>query len=76
MVYTARNEQRLKFEVHGHNWEPVDFDGIALMRRQTSPNYVAAQRSTLEAIHQPTEQEQLDAGAGAETTWTRRGGMR
>ncbi len=34
MVYSARNEQRLSFEVHGHDWTPVDFDGVTLMRRR------------------------------------------
>ncbi|WGW12933.1 type I-E CRISPR-associated endoribonuclease Cas2e [Saxibacter everestensis] len=33
MVYSAANEQRLEFRVHGHHWEPVDFDGISLMMR-------------------------------------------
>lgn len=33
MVFTARNEQRLSFLVHGHHWEPVDIDGITLMLR-------------------------------------------
>ena len=34
MVYSMRNEQRLAFEVHGHDWTPVDFEGITLMRRR------------------------------------------
>lgn len=72
MVYTARNEQRLKFEVHGHDWEPVDFDGIALMRRQTVPDYVPVQRSSLERVHQPAENQRAGREAGAETTWRRR----
>ncbi len=33
MVFSARNEQRLDFLVHGHHWEPVDVDGIMLMLR-------------------------------------------
>lgn len=33
MVFSARNEQRLSFLVHGHHWEPVDIDGITLMLR-------------------------------------------
>lgn len=33
MVYAARNEQRLAFKVHKHQWEPVDFDGVELMMR-------------------------------------------
>ncbi len=38
MVYTARNEQHLLFQVHGHDWSPVDYDGISLMRRTASPS--------------------------------------
>lgn len=33
MVYSTRTEQRLAFRVHRHEWEPVDVDGIYLMRR-------------------------------------------
>ncbi|QBS41302.1 type I-E CRISPR-associated endoribonuclease Cas2e [Nocardia sp. CS682] len=67
MVYTARNEQRLAFEVHGHDWTPVDYDGLTLMRRMTAPDYVATPaltamttRSTHQAEHQ------------SETVWRRR----
>lgn len=37
IVYSARNEQRLRFELHGHDWSPSDFEGIALLRRPTAP---------------------------------------
>jgi CRISPR-associated protein Cas2 len=40
MVHSTQGEQRLAFAVHGHDWTPVDFDGITLMRRQTVPDYV------------------------------------
>lgn len=33
MVYQVRGEQRLAFKVSGHHWEPVDRDGLMLMRR-------------------------------------------
>jgi CRISPR-associated protein Cas2 len=33
MVYAANNEQGLAFQVHDHNWVPVDFEGINLMLR-------------------------------------------
>ncbi|MBF6064644.1 type I-E CRISPR-associated endoribonuclease Cas2 [Nocardia terpenica] len=33
MIYSTRSEQRLAFKVHCHDWEPVDIDGIHLMRR-------------------------------------------
>lgn len=36
MVHSTRGEQRLGFKVHRHEWEPVDVDGIYLMRRPSS----------------------------------------
>ena len=33
MVYGQQNEQRLAFKVHGHHWEPVDYDGLARLKR-------------------------------------------
>ncbi len=36
MVFSARNEQKLKFLVHGHHWEPVDVEGITLMLRPSA----------------------------------------
>lgn len=33
MVYPAQNEQGLAFEVAGGSWEPVDHDGLMLIRR-------------------------------------------
>lgn len=33
MVYSHPNEQRLSFNVHGHHWQPVDYDGLRLMLR-------------------------------------------
>lgn len=33
MVYSANNEQKLEFQIHHAAWEPVDYDGIRLVRR-------------------------------------------
>jgi CRISPR-associated protein Cas2 len=33
MVHNADNEQGLAFQVHAHDWVPVDFEGISLMLR-------------------------------------------
>ncbi|MBQ0037925.1 MAG: type I-E CRISPR-associated endoribonuclease Cas2 [Clostridiales bacterium] len=33
MVYSASGEQRMDFRVHNAYWEPVDYDGIKMMRR-------------------------------------------
>lgn len=33
MVYSAVNEQHMSFKVHQPDWEPVDCDGLELIRR-------------------------------------------
>ncbi len=33
MVFHTNNEQQMEFRVHNTTWEPVDLDGITLMRR-------------------------------------------
>lgn len=38
LVYQARNEQGMSFLVHGHHWEPIDVEGIALMLRPAKGN--------------------------------------
>ncbi len=36
MVFPAQNEQRMEFKVHRYDWQPVDFDGLQLVRRPHS----------------------------------------
>ena len=38
MAYTSRNEQGFSFEVLNHDWQPVDFEGISLIKRKHAPN--------------------------------------
>ncbi|SDM82623.1 type I-E CRISPR-associated endoribonuclease Cas2e [Allokutzneria albata] len=38
MVHGADNEQGLAFQVHDHNWIPVDYEGINLMLRPVQPD--------------------------------------
>lgn len=33
MTYSAPGEQRLKVRVHNQEWQPVDFDGLTLIKR-------------------------------------------
>ena len=40
MVFRAANEQHMDFWVHNTTWEPVDVDGIKLIRRP-SPKQLA-----------------------------------
>ncbi|WP_342213619.1 type I-E CRISPR-associated endoribonuclease Cas2 [Nocardia wallacei] len=68
MVYTAHNEQRLEFKVHGHDWTPIDYDGLTPMQRQTVPDYTPARRTR-------TTQDTRSSGApqlSDETVWRRR----
>lgn len=37
LVYNSDNEQGLAFRVHRHDWEPVDLEGVTLMRRPATP---------------------------------------
>lgn len=37
MVYSVKNEQRLAFKVHRHDWKPTEFDGLQLMLRPREP---------------------------------------
>lgn len=66
MVHTARNEQRLAFKVHGHDWTPVDHDGLTLMRRRTVPDYVPTNP------HIPADRSGRDAEHRSDTVWRRR----
>ena len=71
MVHTAGNEQRLVFAVHGHDWVPVDYDGIALMRRTTAPSYVPIEVSRPAAAEEPAEQSGGNK-TRSQTGWKRR----
>jgi CRISPR-associated protein Cas2 len=33
MISPSRSEQRFEFRVHRYDWEPVDLDGMSLIRR-------------------------------------------
>lgn len=45
MVYSSNGEQRLKFKVHRHDWEPVDLEGLTLVRRQNPEGAKYARRT-------------------------------
>lgn len=38
LIHSAPGEQGLAFRTHGHDWKPVDFDGIQLMMRHAIGN--------------------------------------
>ncbi|GAB3430811.1 type I-E CRISPR-associated endoribonuclease Cas2e [Actinophytocola sediminis] len=45
MVFAADNEQGLDFAVHGHDWVPVDFEGLHLMLRPNPSSAPTNQKS-------------------------------
>ncbi len=48
MVYRTNGEQGLDFRVHNSTWEPVDFDGLILMRKPTPSKGVVAEIPSLQ----------------------------
>ncbi|WP_454229781.1 type I-E CRISPR-associated endoribonuclease Cas2e [Propioniciclava flava] len=38
MIHSKRGDQGLDFRVHKHDWEPVNFDGVHLIRRPAAPS--------------------------------------
>lgn len=38
MVYSANNEQGMEFRIHNTSWEPVDYEGLTLIRRPAKPS--------------------------------------
>lgn len=48
MVYSSQGEQQLNFEVHNSYWEPIDLDGINLMRRP-----LPGKKDTVEEVDKP-----------------------
>lgn len=46
IIFPAENEQRMDFWVHNTTWEPVDYDGLKLMRRP-APHYYGTQQPIL-----------------------------
>lgn len=47
MVFSAASEQGLDFRVHNTSWEPVDFDGIKIMRRPSEKESSPQKEETL-----------------------------
>lgn len=68
MVFSAHNEQRMDFRVHNTSWEPVDYEGIQLIRRPLSSSPVpetilkpgfskAAKRQIAERKHRSAQKQ-------------------
>ena len=59
MVYSANNEQRMEFRVHNTTWQPVDFEGLTLMRRPitTTSQEIPKNGASKAAVNQMTEKK-------------------
>jgi len=42
LAYTTNNEQGFTFETHDHKWEPIDHEGLTLIRRPKKQPTVSA----------------------------------
>ncbi|MDE5737164.1 MAG: type I-E CRISPR-associated endoribonuclease Cas2e [Oscillospiraceae bacterium] len=51
MAFSTNNEQKLDFRIHNSDWEPVDFDGIQLVRRNLNVSNQKNQMSHAEVSH-------------------------
>lgn len=38
MVFQSSNEQGIEYRCHRHDWVPIDYDGVWLMRRPAEPS--------------------------------------
>ncbi len=76
MVYSARNEQRLSFEVHGHDWTPVDFDGVTLMRRREVADLITSgfgsEITMPSVVKQPTQSQSVQERRQARMRFARK----
>jgi len=70
LVHSARNEQRLAFRVHGHDWKPVDFDGLMLMERPDGSDAGASRTSGGGAGSVQVEPVRADGAARAPRNWS------
>ena len=44
MVFSCKGDQGLDFRVHRHDWEPVNIDGVTLIRRPSGTTKQPAMR--------------------------------
>ena len=63
MVHTSSGEQRLAFKTHRHEWEPVDLDGVMLMRRPADNEFAKGgvlRRSGAVDVREPGSADKRD----------------
>lgn len=68
MVFSAQNEQKLDFRIHSASWEPADYDGIMLVRRNYPKKREPEQRQLTKAeiYHMQRMKQRKAASAPAE----------
>ncbi len=45
LIYPDANEQGFSYRVHRHTWQPVDYDGVTLLRRPASDEAPRSRRT-------------------------------
>lgn len=79
MVHSAHGEQRLVFKIHGHDWTPIDYDGVTLIRRPTTPDYIPSAYAPTAKPLQPAKtppSAERSPGMSPDTVWKRRNARR
>lgn len=68
MVYSAPGEQKMAFRVYHSPWEPVDLDGITLMRRPISnaPSMERLPKHFSKAAHRQMQRKRTVSGRESE----------
>ena len=51
LVHSSDGEQRMKFKTHRHDWEPVDMEGLTLVRRPLPKQRQASRDEASEPKH-------------------------
>ncbi|MBR7038217.1 MAG: type I-E CRISPR-associated endoribonuclease Cas2 [Oscillospiraceae bacterium] len=67
MAFSTNNEQRLEFRIHNTDWEPVDHDGIKLVRRnfpKTEENDHKSTKAMQGHIQRLSQRKQSAANGG------------
>lgn len=61
MAFSSNSEQKLDFRIHNTNWEPVDFDGLKLVRRNVEKQDISRnnEMTKAEIFHQSRIKQRL-----------------
>ena len=66
MVHSVRGEQRLAFKVHRHDWEPVNIDGLWLMRRPSGQQSTSEMRRGWSSVSQMRRARRRQGSSGSD----------